>query len=55
MNLSEITKDETEIGTFYICNNCGSHAEDDPATIKHHSTCKAGESKYWEDHYSKDQ
>ncbi len=50
--MSEITVIETEYGNFYNCNNCGAHAED-PKDIKHHSSCKKGESKYWLDFYNK--
>lgn len=40
----------TWIDNVCVCDNCGSHAanEDD---IIHHSTCKLGESKKWEEFY----
>jgi len=49
--MDEITKIETEFGTFYTCNNCGATAEL-PEAIKHHDTCTPGEAKYWKDFYN---
>ncbi len=50
--MSETTCIETEYGDFHNCNNCGAYAlavED----IKHHKGCRKGESKYWQDFYTK--
>ena len=33
------------------CNDCGAHA-DKQENIKHHDSCKPGESKKWEKYYS---
>lgn len=34
-----------------VCNNCGAFA-DKPDNIKHHQTCKPGESERWQKLYS---
>jgi len=38
----------------YSCNDCGAHA-DKPENVKHHDTCKPGESKKWEEYYSREE
>lgn len=49
----EITVIDTEYGDFYCCDNCGATSEK-ASDIKHHKGCKPGESKYWEEFYSKE-
>ena len=46
----EITVIYTEYGKVCCCDNCGAFASK-PEDIKHHSTCKPGESKFWQDFY----
>jgi hypothetical protein len=41
----------TEDYTVYSCNNCGAHSLKSPKDIKHHDTCKPGDSKRWEKFY----
>jgi len=41
---------EDEEGVW-VCDNCGAHANE-KENVKHHNTCKAGESKRWEKYYS---
>lgn len=36
----------------WSCNNCGAYASS-IENIKHHTTCKQGEAKHWEDFYEK--
>lgn len=36
----------------YTCNDCGAHANT-AKDIKHHPTCKPGESEKWEAYYTK--
>jgi hypothetical protein len=38
---------------IWQCNDCGAHAEGGSQLIKHHPTCQPGESKKWEDFYTK--
>ena len=40
-----------EEGDVYVCDNCGAYAPPHK-TIKHHTTCRKGESKYWEKFYN---
>lgn len=48
------TKIDLDDGKFVItCNDCGSHAQEENKVI-HHKTCKVGESKKWEEFYSKE-
>ena len=37
---------------IWQCNDCGAHAEGGSQCIKHHPTCKPGESERWEKHYT---
>jgi len=37
---------------IWQCNDCGAHAEGGSQCIKHHATCKPGESLRWEKHYT---
>jgi len=41
-------------GTIWSCNDCGAHANK-PENVKHHDSCKPGESKKWEDYYSREE
>ena len=43
-----------EEADVYVCDNCGAFAPPEK-TIIHHSSCQAGESKYWEQHYNEDE
>ena len=38
----------------YVCDNCGAHSESVHG-IHHHDTCKKGESKKWEEVYSRNE
>jgi len=38
---------------IWQCDDCGAHAEGGSQCIKHHATCKPGESKRWEEFYTK--
>lgn len=37
----------------YVCDSCGSHSES-VHDINHHSTCRIGDAKRWEEFYSRD-
>ena len=38
---------------IWQCNDCGAHAEGGEQCVTHYATCKPGESKRWEDFYTK--
>ena len=38
---------------IHQCNDCGAYADSEEA-VRHHKTCKPGESKRWEEFYGKD-
>ena len=39
---------------MYVCDNCGEYNESSVHHINHHSTCRMGNAKRWEEVYSKD-
>jgi hypothetical protein len=39
-------------GVIWTCDDCGEYAST-PEKIKHHPTCKPGESKRWAEYYDK--
>lgn len=50
-NMSEYTWIEDDV---CVCNNCGAHASSEKK-VKHYKTCRAGESKRWENFYNQNQ
>jgi len=54
--LNESTTETTYIeeAGIHQCNNCGAYASS-VSEIKHFESCQEGESKYWEDFYSKEE
>jgi hypothetical protein len=48
--LENIQLQETEVGNFNVCMDCGAFAPEGDK-IKHHDTCIPGESEKWEKFY----
>jgi len=44
--------DNTEVGDFQVCVDCGAYAEVD-TLLNHHVSCNPGDAKKWEEFYEK--
>ena len=51
-NYTHIKEKDAEID-IWTCNDCGAYAKE-KEDIKHHDSCNSGESKKWENFYSKE-
>lgn len=49
------TLEVTKIEDVFVCNNCGAFSIHKLKNLKHFATCKKGESKLWEEYYSREE